>query len=94
MARKTPPTAPRSGVVIPEDAFHQLYRFHQELQGIVRTLQPEVLAQIGYRNTRHHQNLHQIFTAMARQLDPVMDACEWLPAACDQWCLGAGKRLH
>lgn len=81
-------------MVIPEDAFKLLSRFHQELHGIARTLQPEVLQQIGYRNTQGDQTLHRIFATMAKELDPVMAACEWLPAACDAWCHPAHKRLH
>ncbi|NUO76876.1 MAG: hypothetical protein HOQ32_12780 [Lysobacter sp.] len=94
MPRKTEPTPPRAGVVIPEDAFKLLSRFHQELHGIARTLQPEVLQQIGYRNTHSDQTLHRIFATMAKELDPVMAACEWLPAACDAWCRPAHKSLH
>ena len=94
MARKPQPTPPRAGVVMPEETFQRLYRFHQELHGIARTLQPEVLQEIGYHNTRNEQMLHRMFVTLAKELAPVMDACEWLPAACDQWCQPVDKRLH
>lgn len=94
MPRKPESTPPRAGVVMPEETFKLLYRFHQELHGIARSLQPEVLKEIGYRNTRSEQTLHRIFTTMARELDPVMDACEWLPDACEQWCQSGDRRLH
>ncbi|MBW8811336.1 MAG: hypothetical protein JF591_21525, partial [Lysobacter sp.] len=48
MPRKPDPTPPQDGVVMPADAFKALSAFHQELHGIVRTLQPDVLAAIGY----------------------------------------------
>jgi hypothetical protein len=54
--------------------------FQQELHGIVRTLQPEVLVEIGYPAGQNHRLLREVFQALARRLDPVMAACVWAAA--------------
>ncbi|WP_057972948.1 hypothetical protein [Lysobacter antibioticus] len=80
MPRKPEFTPPQEGVVMPVDAFEALSAFQQELHGIVRTLQPEVLAEIGYPAGQNHRLLREVFQALSRRLDPVMAACVWASA--------------
>lgn len=77
--RKSDRTPPQDVVVMSVDAFKALSAFQQELHGILRTLQPEVLAAIGYPPGQNHRLLREVFQALARRLDPVMDACVWTP---------------
>ncbi|MFK3651041.1 hypothetical protein ACI2IY_21780 [Lysobacter enzymogenes] len=94
MPRKPDHTPPHEGVVMPVDAFKALSAFQQELHGIVRTLQPEVLIEIGYPAGQDHRLLREVFQALARRLDPVMDACVWSPVGDDGAGPGASRRLH
>ncbi|QQP99590.1 hypothetical protein [Lysobacter enzymogenes] len=94
MPRKPESTPPQEGVVMPVDAFKALSAFQQELHGIVRTLQPEVLIEIGYPAGQDHRLLREVFQALARRLDPVMDACVWSPVGDDGAGPGASRRLH
>lgn len=80
MPRKPDVTPQQEGVVMPVDAFEALSAFQQELHGIVRTLQPEVLVEIGYPAGQNHRLLREVFQALARRLDPVMAACVWAAA--------------
>ncbi|WP_408950268.1 hypothetical protein [Lysobacter sp. Hz 25] len=80
MPRKPEFTPPLEGVVMSVDAFEALSAFQQELHGIVRTLQPEVLVEIGYPAGQNHRLLREVFQALARRLDPVMAACVWADA--------------
>ncbi|MEI2429781.1 hypothetical protein RDV84_20120 [Lysobacter yananisis] len=79
MSRKSKRMPPQEGMLMPVDAFKALSAFQQELHGIVRTLQPEVLIEIGYPAGQDHRLLREVFQALARRLDPVMDACVWTP---------------
>ncbi|WP_147300577.1 hypothetical protein [Lysobacter silvisoli] len=79
---------------MPVDAFKQLYRFHQQLHGIVRTLQPAVLMDIGYPHAPEQDMLRDVFEGLARSLDPVMDACVWTPGGDDLGGLPASRRVH
>lgn len=94
MPRKSDPTPPQEGVLMPADAFNTLTAFHQELHGIVRTLQPDVLAAIGYPATQNHQLLRDIFHALAQRLAPVMEACVWTPGGNDPGASPNVPRLH
>ncbi|SDW14338.1 hypothetical protein [Lysobacter enzymogenes] len=94
MPRKSDPEPPREGVVMPVDAFEALSAFQQELHGIVRTLQPEVLVEIGYPAGQDHRLLREVFQALARRLDPVMDACVWSPVGDDGAGPAPSRRLH
>ncbi|QWF15230.1 hypothetical protein [Lysobacter capsici] len=94
MPRKPDPTPPQDGVVMPADAFKALSAFHQELHGIVRTLQPDVLAAIGYPASSNHQLLRDIFQALAQRLAPVVDACVRTPGGGDSHGPSPGPRLH
>ncbi|MEH6415878.1 hypothetical protein [Pseudomonas sp. CGJS7] len=94
MPRKSEPTPPQEGVVMPVDAFKALSAFQQELHGIARTLQPEVLVEIGYPAGQDHRLLREVFQALARRLDPVMDACVWSPAGDGGVGPVAPGRLH
>lgn len=94
MPRKPDPTPPHDEVVMPADAFKALSAFHQELHGIVRTLQPEVLAAIGYPASCNHQLLRDIFQALAQRLAPVMDACVRMSADDESSDLPTVKCLH
>ncbi|QWF18838.1 hypothetical protein [Lysobacter capsici] len=94
MPRKTEAAIPREGVVMPVEAFEQLHAFQQQLHGIVRTLQPEVLLAIGYRNSMDEQVLRDIFTALATSLAPVVAACVWTPDGDDHGGLAGTPRLH
>ncbi|SDY96468.1 hypothetical protein SAMN04487939_11078 [Lysobacter sp. yr284] len=93
-ARKSDRASPQEGVVMPVDAFKALSAFQQELHGIVRTLQPEVLIEIGYPAGQDRRLLREVFQALARRLDPVMAACVWSPAGEDGDGPGASGRLH
>lgn len=93
MPRKSDPTPPQDGVLMPVDAFNTLPAFQQELHGIVRTLQPEVLAAIGYPATQNHQLLRDIFDALAQRLTPVVEACVWTAGGDLEGAPGA-PRLH
>lgn len=94
MSRKSKRMPPRAGVVMPVDAFKALSAFQQELHGIVRTLQPEVLIEVGYPPGQDHRLLRKVLQALARRLDPVMDACVWTPS--DDEAVGPVRsgRLH
>lgn len=80
MPRKPQPAAPQAAVVMTVDAFKALYTFHQNLHGIVRTMQPQVLLGIGYENSPDQQLWRVVFEGLAEQLDPVMAACMWIPS--------------
>jgi len=77
MPRKSDSSPPFEGVVMSVDAFKALSAFQQELLGIVRTLQPEVLIEIGFPAGQDHRVLREVFQALARRLDPVVAACVW-----------------
>lgn len=94
MPRKPDHTPPREGVVMTLDAYRELYAFHQQLEGIVRTLQPEVLLEIGYQNSLDQQMLRDMFTSLAQQLAPVVEACEWAPGAAGSGEQTGAGRLH
>ncbi|MBN7137103.1 hypothetical protein ABIE09_004246 [Lysobacter enzymogenes] len=94
MPRTPDHTPPPEGVVMPVDAFKALSAFQQELHGIVRTLQPEVLIEIGYPPGQDHRLLREVFQALARRLDPVMDACVWTPTGDGGAGSAAPQRLH
>jgi len=87
-------TPPLEGVVMPVDAFKALSAFQQELHGIVRTLQPEVLIEIGCPAGQDHRLLREVFQALARRLDPVMDACVWTPTGDEAAGSVGSGRLH
>lgn len=94
MPRKSDPTPLHEGVVMPVDAFEALSAFQQELHGIVRTLQPEVLVEIGYPVGQNHRLLREVFQALARRLDPVMDACVGPSVGDGGVGPAAAQRLH
>ncbi|ALN57789.1 hypothetical protein GLE_2440 [Lysobacter enzymogenes] len=94
MPRKSDLAPPQEGVVMPVDAFKALSAFQQELHGIVRTLQPEVLIEIGYPAGQDHRLLREVFQALARRLDPVMDACVWTPTGDEAAGPAGARRLH
>lgn len=94
MPRKPDLTPPHEGVVMPVDAFKALSAFQQELHGIVRTLQPEVLIEIGYPAGQDHRLLREVFQALARRLDPVMEACVWTPTGDEAAGAAGARRLH
>ncbi|MEI2454762.1 MULTISPECIES: hypothetical protein [Lysobacter] len=77
MPRKPEFAPPQEGVVMSVDAFEALSAFQRELHGIVRTLQPEVLIEIGFPAGQDHRVLREVFQALARRLDPVLAACVW-----------------
>ncbi|RDZ28947.1 hypothetical protein [Lysobacter silvisoli] len=76
------------------DAFKELYRFHRQLHGIVRTLPPAALVEIGYDTTPDQQLLRDVFEGLARRLDPVVDACVWTPGGDDLGGMPASRRVH
>ncbi|MGO1073173.1 hypothetical protein [Lysobacter sp. CA199] len=98
MPRKSKPATAREGVVMTVTAFQTLLAFHQELHGIVRTLQPEVLSEIGYAADHDPRLLRDVFHALARRLDPVLEACVWTPDGEGGGGLGrwpaASRRVH
>lgn len=94
MPRKSDPTPPQDGVLMPVDAFNTLTAFQQELHGIMRTLQPDVLAAIGYPATQNHQLLRDVFHALAQRLTPVVAACVWTPGNESMGEPPGGPRLH
>ncbi|MEH6422060.1 hypothetical protein [Pseudomonas sp. CGJS7] len=98
MPRKPDPTPAREGVVMTVDAFKTLFAFHQELHGIVRTLQPEVLSEVGYAAGHDPRLLRDVFHALARRLDPVLEACAWTPDGEGDGGIGrwpaASRRVH
>ncbi|QQP99095.1 hypothetical protein [Lysobacter enzymogenes] len=94
MSRKSKRMPPQEGVLMPVDAFKALSAFQQELHGIVRTLQPEALIEIGYPAGQDPRLLREVFQALARRLDPVMDACVWTPLADEAVGPIRSGRLH
>jgi len=94
MPRKPQPTAPRAAVVMPVDAFKELYAFHQQLHGIVRTMQPQVLLEIGYENSPDQQLWRVVFEGLAERLEPVMAACVWVPNGDGPEGLPVARRVH
>ena len=93
-ARKSDRTSPQDGVVMPADAFKALSAFQPELHGIVRTLQPEVLIEIGYPAGQDHRLLREVFRALARRLDTVVAGCFWAPSDVGGDGTGASRCLH
>lgn len=94
MPRKPDLTPPQEGVVMSVDAFKALSVFQQELHGIVRTLQPEVLIEVGYPAGTDHRLLREVFQALARRLDPVVEACVWSPDGEGAAGTMGARRLH
>ena len=94
MSRKSKRVPPQEGVFMPVDAFKALSAFQRELHGIARTLQPEVLIEIGYQAGQDHRLLREVFKALARRLDPVMEACVWTPSGDEAAGPVRSGRLH
>lgn len=94
MSRMSKRMPPQEGVLMPADAFKALSAFQQELHGIVRTLQPEVLIEIGYPAGQDHRLLREVFQALARRLDPVMDACVWTATGDEAAGPAGSRRVH
>ncbi|WP_156087889.1 hypothetical protein [Lysobacter sp. Root667] len=94
MPRKPQPAAPQAAVVMTVDAFKELYAFHQQLHGIVRTMQPQVLLEIGYENSPDQQLWRVVFEGLAERLEPVMAACVWVPNGDGPDGLPVARRVH
>ena len=94
MRHKPDRTPPQDVVMMSVDTFKALSAFQQELHGIVRTLQPEVLIEIGYPPGQDHRLLREVFQALARRLDSVMDVCAWTPAEDGASGPAAPRQLH